>query len=116
MSRAATTVFVFSIYLFVLGPVLVVIPNTFLAVFGFPETAEVWIRVVGMLVCILGFYYFTAARNEIIPMIRATVYSRIAVLVFLVAFVVLGFAPATLILFGLVDFFTAAWTAMALRS
>jgi hypothetical protein len=115
MSAAARSVFVFAIYLFVLGVVLVVTPNTLLSAFGMPETDEVWVRVVGMLVVILGYYYLTGAREELVPFLRATVVGRCTVLVTFVAFVVLGFAPPILILFGVIDGAAAAWTAMALR-
>ena len=106
----------FSIYLYVLGFVLVVLPNLLLSVFRFPETNEVWVRVVGMLVVILGFYYSTAARNELAPFLRATVYGRIAVLLFFIAFVLLGFAPPVLVLFGVIDAAAAIWTGVALRA
>lgn len=65
MSKSAQSVFVFSVYLFVFGIILIVIPNVLLNLFSFPETNEVWIRVVGMLVFILGYYYFQASRSEI---------------------------------------------------
>jgi hypothetical protein len=109
-------VFVFSIYLFVLGSILVVVPNLLLAPFGFPHTSEVWVRVVGVLVVILGYYYLTAARAELTPFLRATVVGRSAVLVTLIAFVVLGFAPPILILLGVIDAAAAAWTGWALRA
>ena len=115
MSKAAFSVFVFSLYLFALGVILVVIPNVLLSLFRIPATNEVWVRVVGMLVLILGFYYSTAARNELTPFLRATVYGRAAVLVFFVAFVSLGLAPPILIVFGLIDAVAATWTAVALR-
>ena len=50
------------------------------------------------------------------PLIRATVYGRTAVFVFFVAFVVMGFAPPMLILFGVIDLAAAAWTWSALRT
>ena len=114
MSKAARSVWVFSIYLFILGVVLVVVPNVLLGPFGFPETNEVWVRVVGMLVVILGYYYMTAARSESTAVIRATVVGRSAVLVFFIAFVVMGYAPPALILFGVIDAVAAAWTGRAL--
>ena len=103
MTRAAISVFTFSIYLFILGAVLLVVPNRLLSIFGIAATNEVWIRVVGMLVLIRGYYYSTAARNDLTVFIRATVYGRFSVLVFFVAFFGLGWAPATLILFGVID-------------
>jgi len=116
MSKAAFSVFVFSIYLFVLGLILLIVPNVLLMPFGFSETTEVWVRVVGMLVLILGLYYSTSARNELTPMLRATVYARLSVLLFFIAFVALGQAPPALILFGVVDAAAAAWTLLALRA
>lgn len=115
MSRAAQSVFLFSIYLLLLGLVLLVVPNWLLSLFGMPETEEVWVRVVGMLVLLLAFYYSSAARNELTSFMRATVVARFSVVVFFAAFVVLGFAPPVLIVFGLVDVLAATWTAVALR-
>jgi hypothetical protein len=115
MSKAAVSVFAFAIYLFVLGPVLVVVPNALLTVFGIPETGEVWIRVVGMLVVFLGLYYVVGARNELVPFMRATVYGRFGVLTFFIAFVALGLAPPILVLFGVIDAAGAVWTASAIR-
>jgi hypothetical protein len=116
MSKAATTVYFFSIYLFVLGIVLVVVPNALLSLFGIPETGEVWVRVVGMLLLIIGFYYLTAARHELVPLMWATVVGRCAVLLFLTAFVLARLAPPVLILFGVIDLAAAIWTGLALRS
>jgi hypothetical protein len=115
MSKAAVSVFSFGIYLFILGPVLVVVPNALLTVFGIPQTGEVWIRVVGMLVVFLGLYYVVAARNELVPFMRATVYGRFGVLTFFIAFVALGLAPPILVLFGVIDAAGAVWTAFAIR-
>ncbi len=64
MSNSARSVLVFGIYLAVLGLVLLTVPNFLLVVFTLPSTNEVWIRVVGMLVLFLGFYYSQAARKE----------------------------------------------------
>jgi hypothetical protein len=116
MSRGAMSVFVFSIYLYILGAVLVVTPGTLLRIFDFPETDDLWIRVVGMLVIILGFYYSHAARAEFRPFFVWTVIGRSAVLLFFIAFVIADLAPPTLILFGLVDFAAAIWTFFAMRS
>jgi len=116
VSKAAISVFVFSIYLFVLGLVLVAFPNALLSLFRIPETTEVWIRVVGMLVLIIGYYYTTAAQSDLTPFLRATVYGRFAVLGFFVAFALAGFAPPVLILFGVIDAVAATWTGYALRA
>jgi predicted cation transporter len=115
MTPAARSVRVFAVYLFVLSLALLFAPNTLLALFGFPATTEVWIRVVGMLVAILAMYYWTAAAAELTPFFRATVLGRICVQLFLLAFVLAGWSSWPLLLFGGVDLAGAAWTWMALR-
>jgi len=116
MSRSARSVFVFSVYLYLLGFVLVVTPDTLLRIFKFPETDGLWIRVVGMLVIILGFYYSHVARAELRPFFVWTVIARTSVLLFFIAFVIAGLAPPALILFGVIDFAGAMWTLFAIRS
>ncbi len=116
MSNSARSVFVFGLYLVVLGIVLLVVPNFLLAMFFLPSTTEVWIRVVGMLVLFLGFYYTQAARKEMTDFFRWTGYVRSTVIVFFAAFVLLGLASPPLILFGAVDLLGAIWTGLALRS
>jgi uncharacterized membrane protein len=116
MSKSARSVFVFGLYLAVLGIVLLVAPNFLLGMFGLPSTTEVWIRIVGMLVLFLGFYYTQAARKEMTDFFRWTVYLRSTVIIFFVVFVLLGFASPPLIMFGVVDLLGAIWTGLALRS
>ena len=116
MSKSALSLFVFSIYLYVMGFVLVVAPDTLVRIFRFPEADGLWIRVVGMLVIILGFYYSHVARAEIRPFFVWTVIARTSVLLFFIAFVIAGLAPPALILFGVIDFAAAMWTLFAIRS
>ena len=115
MSQAARSVFVFAIYLWIIGAMLVVVPNVLLSLLFIPETQEVWIRVIGVLALILGYYYYTAAKGELIALMRATVLGRYAVFVSFVAFAALGLAAPMLIVFGIVDAAAATWTALALR-
>ncbi len=116
MSRAATSMFVFGIYLLVLGPTLVVAPTFLTGLFGLDAPQEVWIRVLGAIVTILGYYYLFTARREAKDFFWATVWGRPAVVVFFTAFVLLDLAEPILILFGVVDLLGAGWTFAALRA
>ena len=116
MSAAAKGLFIFALYLVGLGLVLLLIPNTLIRLFGYPETHEVWIRVVGMLVLFLAFYCFQAVRTEWTDFFRWSVYPRSLIIVFFSAFVFLDLAPPVLILFGVIDLLAAVWTALALRA
>jgi len=116
MSNSARSVFVFGLYLVGLSITLLIVPNLLLGLFSFPSTTEVWIRVVGMLLLFLGFYYIQAARKEMIDFFQWTVYVRPTAILFFIAFVLLGFARTPLILFSVVDLLGALWTGLALRS
>lgn len=115
MSRAATSLFVWSIYLAVLGTALLVVPNMLVGLFAVPETREVWIRVVGMLLLFLGYYSLGSARTENKAYMRWSAQVRATVILFFGAFVALGLAPAVLLLFAVVDLAAALWTFWALR-
>jgi Na+/alanine symporter len=115
MSYPAKTLFGFGCYLLVLGMFLIVFPNTVLELFRVAPTVEVWIRVVGMLVLILGAYDVLASLSELHQFIRWSVPMRASVIFFFAVFVLLGYAPPVLLLFGLIDLACAAWTWFALH-
>ena len=116
MSKAAKSVFVFGIYLIIIGLGFLLVPNTVLGLFGFPITTEPWIQVVAVLLLILAYYYIQSARNELTLLFRFSVHARMSVILFFIAFVLLGLAPSILIMFGVVDLAAAIWTALALKS
>lgn len=116
MSKSALSLFIFGLYLAAVGIGFAIMPNLVLSLLGFPETSEVWIRVVGALALLLAFYYILAARAELRPFIKWTVYGRIAAFGFFVLAVVVGWGSPMLLLFGGVDLLSALWTAWALRS
>ncbi len=116
MSPPAKSLFVYGIYLAVAGTTMLVAPNSLLAVFGQPPTHEVWIRVAGMLALFLAYNDIQAARYELTPFIRWSVYARGSAIIFFGAFVLLGFAAPPLLLVGVVDLLAAGWTTLALRA
>ncbi|MCB0533776.1 MAG: hypothetical protein H6574_16280 [Lewinellaceae bacterium] len=115
MSKSATSVFYFGIYLLLTGLALLTAPNMLLGLFGLAETSEVWIRVVGMLVLLLSGYYIIAARHDLRPFFQMSVYLRASVILFFAIFVGMGMVGAPLLLFGLIDLAGALWTLQALK-
>jgi hypothetical protein len=115
VSKAAISVFVFGIYLVLIGIGFLLAPNLVLGLFGFPATTEPWIRIVAMFMLILAYFYIQAARKEMTGFFRLTVHHRVSVIVFFVAFVAFGLAQPMLIGFGVLDLLAAIWTALALR-
>ena len=116
MSKSATSVLVFGMYLVLLALGLLIIPNTILRLFGNPPTTEVWVRIVGMLLLGLAYYYIQTARMELKPFFRLSVHARAMVIVFAVIFVLFDLTAPSMILLGVVDLLAAIWTALALRS
>ncbi|MBE0635318.1 hypothetical protein IH601_04930 [Candidatus Bipolaricaulota bacterium] len=55
MSKAARSLFVFGVYLVVLGLFLLIVPNTLITQFGLPEPHDVWIQLLRMLLVLLAF-------------------------------------------------------------
>ena len=90
MSIIAKTLFVFGLYMLVLGVTVVLFPNFILSLFHVPTTNEVWIRVVGMLVIFLGIYDIVAAKGELRLLIVWSIPVRFSVIVFFAVFVVTG--------------------------
>jgi len=115
MSWPARTLFVFAIYLAIVGAWLILSPNSFLRVFGFSPTKEVWIRIVGMCFGGLAFYYALSSVMNLRRFFKLTVYARMLTLPFFVLLVILKLAQPVLILFGLIDLAGAGWTSIALR-
>ncbi|HLE03984.1 MAG TPA: hypothetical protein VI729_05135 [Anaerolineales bacterium] len=115
MSRAARSLFIFSIYVGVVGAWLILSPNSFLRLFGFPPTDQVWIRIVGMCFGALAFYYSFSSVINLRPFIQLTVYARALTLPFFILLVTLSLTQPVLILFGVIDLAGAVWTEIALR-
>ena len=115
MSAAAVSILSFGIYLIVIGASFLIIPNTILPIFKFPKTDEPWVRVLGSVVMILGFYYIISAQNELNAFFWATVIGRIGVLVIFVSLVLAKQAKPMLILFGVVDAAGGIWTLLAMQ-
>jgi hypothetical protein len=115
MTRAAQSIFLFGIYLVVTGLILFAMPNMLLALLRLSPTTEPWIRVLGIPVGVMGATYVAAARANIFPFFRLTLWGRAIVPLGLGLLVVFRLAPPILIVFGLMDAAGALWTRAALR-
>lgn len=115
MTAAAKSVYYFGFYLYVVGLTLIFIPNFFLKAVQIPETNEVWIRVVGLLAFIIGFYYHRSGAANTTSFFKLTVPARVLVCIAFTVFVLLKYVSPMLIGFGVIDLLGAAWTWTALK-
>lgn len=116
MSKAGLSVFVWGLYLLVVGLSFLLIPNLLLPMIGLATTIEVWVRVIGVLIITLGAYDLLIARNNFTPMILATVPGRIFFGASLIMFYVIGYAGAGLVLFGGLEILGATLTWLGMQA
>lgn len=115
VSRAAQTVLAFGFYLALLGSGLATAPDAMLAIFRQPPAHEPWLRLMGIVSLVLGGYYIGAARSELKPFFRMTVFGRAAGCAGFAACVGAGWAPSFVLLIAALDGLGALWTFSALR-
>jgi hypothetical protein len=115
MSKSAVSVFAAGVFLILTGIGFFIIPNTVLSLLGIPSTDEVWIRIVGMLVLFIGYYYVFAARKELKDFFNATIHVRLICFLCFLVLVLTKIAYPILIIFGIIDLIGAIWTTWALK-
>ena len=115
MHPAALSIKAFGIYAAVTGVGLLIAPNVILAPLGVPATAEVWIRVVGTLAVVIGYYYWACGIQEALAFFKATVKGRFLYAVLTVSLIAIFQAPMQLLLFAAIDVAGAIWTWRGLR-
>jgi hypothetical protein len=115
VTTAATTVKVFGAYILVAGACFAFIPNLLLSLLGFPAANEIWVRVLGVIAGVLGYYYLSSALANARYFFVASVYGRCIFCAGCFGLVLFANAPWQLMLFGLFDLAGAVWTKIALR-
>jgi len=115
MSKKAVSIIVFGIYYLMTGLTYLAMPDLTLSLLGFPVEGTLYLRIAGIVMGIVGYFYIQSARQELVPFFRLTVHTRSAAFVLLVSLVILGLAQPMLALFGLVDLLGAIWTWLVMR-
>lgn len=115
MKSAAISVAVYGTYLLANGLALLLAPGVALGLLGLPSAEEPWIRVVGLVIGEIGYYFLFAARKDIPVFYPATVYGRGFAALTFGALVALKLGPVQLLLLGAVDLFTSVWTYLAIK-
>jgi hypothetical protein len=115
MDAAAKSLIVFGVYLLLNAVGLVFAPNVVLGLFQMPATNEPWIRVLGLVVGVIGYYYIFAARHGLRGFYPATVHGRVVGALVFFVLVVTKLGPWQLLTFGAMDLGAALWTHFALK-
>lgn len=109
MTESALSLYAFSIYELISGLLFIFCPNLVFGLLKIPKTEEVWIRFVGIMALIVGFYNYQIATMELTEMYAATMYARAAFMLFILMVVVFKKQPKILLLFALVDVVAMIW-------
>lgn len=116
MRSSALSIKAFGVYAILMGLGLVITPTMLLSLFWLPAPGEIWIRVLGALALVLGYYYWVCGTAGAKAFFKASLVGRILFCALCILLVLLAGAPLQLILFGAIDAMGAAWTAYALRA
>lgn len=115
MNSPSFTSKAFGVYVIAASVPLILAPNLSLGLLGFPPAHEIWVRVLGLVATVLGYYYVAAGLGNARPFFVASVYGRFMFCAGCIGLVFLVSAPWQLLTFGAVDVAGALWTFAALR-
>ena len=110
MKKIYKSVFGQMAYVTISGLQMLFIPNFMLKTFGFEETNENWIRVLGLLVLVLNFYYYAIAKYGNTQTAMGTVYGRGLFCTGLIVMGLTDIMPLPIILFGILELGLTFWT------
>ncbi len=117
MNKSATSILVWGIYSTITGLTFLVAPNLPLTMLGLGASQEVYPRLLGAVVIVLGYYYIQAARQKTMTSLYVwSVHARLSIVGVLVVVVLASLAKPAMLLFAGVELAGSLWTAYALRS
>ena len=114
-SNRHVSLVVHSIYVILTGLQLIFVPNMLLSMFGFADTSEIWIKVLGVVVMSLSAMYYAISKQVNRDVVFSTVLARGFVGVSFIVLALSGQAKLNLILFAGIDIATAVWTWVELQ-
>lgn len=109
MINAAKSVQFFGIFLLIEGLLLITVPNFFLGLFLL-SASDVWVRVVGLTLIILGYFYFRMGQENVRLFLKLTTHSRTFQFLVLISFVALGWIHPMILLPSGFEFLCGVWT------
>ena len=115
MNPACKTIYLFGFYPLLAGLSMIIAPALPLQILGWPVEGLDWIRMLGVVTMIVGYYYLQLGRNDVLAFCRFSAQARIIIpFVFALLVVVFDMNPLYIALTA-VDFAGGVWTASALR-
>lgn len=111
---AKVSILVWSVYAFILGIGLLLVPESTVGLVGIHPVGElVWLRILGAVAVDLGILYYFGWRADLRWFYQATVFGR-AVVVVSVGVIAIASGPLNLLVFSLIEAIGVIWTQSAL--
>lgn len=114
MDAPTLSIFIWGIYVLLMGVFLIFLPGKTLTLFGHEKPKDHWVRVVGIIAISLGFFYLNSAQNVVYSFYWASIFARMAGFIGFSGLAVFKIANPKIILFGLIDALGATWTLLTL--
>ena len=117
MTKTELSIFMYGLYyIFSIGMPFLLFPHYALGLFGLEAGDDVWIRVLGLMVIIIGAFYIAAVRAGLTPFYPWTIAPRFESSALQILVVALGMAGPALLMFAGFDALTAGLTLWALKA
>lgn len=114
MDAPTLSIFIWGIYVLIIGLALVFIPGKTLLLLRHEEPRDHWIRVIGILAISMAIFYLNSALNEVYSFYSASIYARLTGFFGFLGLVVFKIFKPKIILFGIIDSLGAIWTVLTL--
>jgi hypothetical protein len=115
MSQPAISVLTFGIYLLGQGFVLFFFPTFLLGIFGISDPADYWVRIVGLAVLIISYYYIQNAISDNRTFFVFTTQGRTIQFGLFLLLYLLYQIPVMLVGFSFFELLSGFWTLWALK-
>lgn len=113
MSHRARSLYIFGIYVFVVGAAFIIVPGPLSTLLKLPMATVGWMRIVGLLALVIGTYDMISGRSESVPHIHASIWIRFGFAIGTAVLVVTKQMPPTVLLFSATDTAGALWTMLS---
>ncbi|MCM2371557.1 hypothetical protein [Aporhodopirellula aestuarii] len=117
MNRAQFSTYVWSAYLLSAGAMILIAPTSLFTWVGLHDPGNgMWLRLSGMLLGTMGYFFLEAARADNRQFMLWGARARMIPILFLSLFVIQGLESPLVLSCGILDVFTGLWTLHALRA
>jgi hypothetical protein len=115
MNRALKSIFIFGIYSFLMGFVLLFLPEVILPIVGLPVSTEPWLFLLGFVLICSSYYYVKSALHQNMDFARLTTHTRFVAPLVVTYLVLTKKADWHFVSFGLIDGLAGLWTWIELK-